>query len=142
MISNLHFFDLIIGLVYLILGYPILYFFFRNQLAEAFKAYTFKVFFAYGFCLIYLFYYQGGDTFLYWDNWSPYVKLLFSHPDRFLTVLVQKPTMQNFYLFTNETGYPDHNWYYKNDGAVLSMFKFVFFVRVFYLEMTLVPPWF
>lgn len=134
MLFDLHNYDFIIAFIYLIAGYPILYVIFKKNYVECARAYTYKAVFAYAFCLIYIFYYKQGDTFYYWINSEPYVNLLLDDPLRLIQVIVEEPSLNNYYYFTNKTGYPDQSFFYKKDYAVITMFKLIFFIRLFAFE--------
>lgn len=74
-----------------------------------------KIFGAISVCLIYQFYYRGGDTTAYFSDGVTMVNLLFKNPSYFFNILFYgtSPTSSSYYFFDNMTGYP----HYANDSA-------------------------
>ncbi|OFX75324.1 MAG: hypothetical protein A2X12_09245 [Bacteroidetes bacterium GWE2_29_8] len=95
------------------------------------------------FCLIYVFYYGGGDTLNYYEGGKTFQKLLLKHPDRYMTIFFSGPKEEYYNLFDFSTGYPPL-WLYKEDYA-LSVMKFVSLLLFFsfnnYLIATMILVW-
>lgn len=63
-------------------------------------------------CLIYVYYYQGGDTITYYECGRAMVNLFFKDPLSFFTVLFGDNSQENRSLFDATTGYPVGYMYY------------------------------
>ncbi len=61
---------------------------------------------AIAFASIYLFYYGGGDTIAYYQTAQPFSLLFFEHPFLALKALYTEYSLENYSMFSNETGYP------------------------------------
>ncbi len=59
-----------------------------------------------GLCLIYVYYYKGGDTIMYYQSGCAMSNLFFERPSEFFTVLFGSNTRENLMLFDTQTGYP------------------------------------
>lgn len=59
-----------------------------------------------GLCLIYVYYYKGGDTIMYYQSGVAMSNLFYTRPDEFFQVLFGSNTQENLMLFDNTTGYP------------------------------------
>ncbi|HEV7232039.1 MAG TPA: hypothetical protein VGO45_11955 [Bacteroidia bacterium] len=68
------------------------------------------------FCLIYVYYYKGGDTFSYFESARSFCLLLKNHPYSFWDAFTGSNSMDNYFLFDNTTGYPLGNIYFENRG--------------------------
>lgn len=79
-----------------------------------------KIFGGLGFAAIYIFYYDGGDTTLYYESCLSLINMAIVSPSNFLGILVGNLTPENASLFTNETGWP----YYYNDFQSYSVVRF------------------
>lgn len=64
------------------------------------------------FCLIYIYYYQGGDTVSYYETSRSLVNLSMKSLSSALDVMTSEPSMQGFMTFDSETGYPWPYMYY------------------------------
>jgi hypothetical protein len=64
------------------------------------------------FCLIYLYYYGGGDTTMYYEASLPFRNLFWEDPSTYLEVMSQDPSAETMSLFTFETGTPYSYMYY------------------------------
>lgn len=102
------------------------------------------------FMIIYLFYYQGGDTIAYYDTAVPLLNLIVSSPADGLTAYFSPYTQENFYLFNKETGYPLIYIYKETNtytvARVLVPFLFVTFKSYFLTTLLLgmvsmIGPW-
>jgi hypothetical protein len=92
----------------------------------------FKIISALGFSFIYLFYYQGGDTFAYWDGATALNNLLLESPADYLWEMLNPSNAINQRLhFNSITGYPP-SWIYKEPESffvskMLSVLAFITF---------------
>lgn len=68
----------------------------------------FKIAGALALCLIYIFYYGGGDTTGYFHSAMALRNLLFEDAGSYFSILANNLTPENFSAFTNETGYPGY----------------------------------
>ena len=59
-----------------------------------------------GFCLLYLFYFEGGDTFDYHQNGVALVNLFFNDFSAWTEVMLSSQP-ENYYYFNADTGYPN-----------------------------------
>lgn len=58
------------------------------------------------FCLVYIFYYKGGDTIAYFESSRALSNLFYDNPRALFQVIFSSPSKENFYLFNGHTGYP------------------------------------
>lgn len=65
------------------------------------KAILFKIFGVLGFCLIYTYYYDGGDTFVYFDNACGLSSMAFFQPLGFLSIMGGNMSPENYSDFTH-----------------------------------------
>lgn len=91
------------------------------------------------FALIYILYYDGGDTTSYFECAMAYSKLLFANPEHFLTALMGGGTPEIKSLFTAETGSPMGYMFYddKTRTVVKLCIPFVLLGGQSYLLATL-----
>jgi len=73
------------------------------------------------FTLIYLFYYRGGDTIVYYKTAIAYCNLILQSPFEGLAITLSNNSIENFSFFTPETGYPVRHIF--NDSATLMVSK-------------------
>ncbi len=73
------------------------------------------------FTLIYLFYYAGGDTIVYYQTAIAYCNLILQSPLEGLAITFGNNSIENFSFFTPETGYPVRHIF--NDSATLMVSK-------------------
>lgn len=102
-----------------------------------------KVFSAVAFCLIYIYYYNGGDTVSYYESSRSLVNMGLKNPANFLQEIVQAPSVSNYLLFDSVTGYP-WGYMYFDPGSwfvakLLSPILFVSFKS--YLVSTVILSW-
>ena len=92
----------------------------------------YKFLFAILFALVYLVYYEGGDTTAYWDGALTLNKLFFRSPIDYIVHLLSEPTTALRQLHFNvDTGYPP-GWIYREPeawficklGSIISFFTF------------------
>ncbi len=139
--ENLNHFDLISilsGIIWLLLTVLFVswFYFAKIQSIKNNKYFLSSIFFkilaALGFSFIYLFYYQGGDTFAYWDGAVKLNNLFWESPKDYLWEMVNPSDIFNQRLhFNSTTGYPP-SWIYKEPESffvskVLSFFSFITF---------------
>jgi hypothetical protein len=78
-------------------------------------------------CLLYLFYYKGGDTLGYFRDSINMASLLLYSPSRFYEVLNMEPNLWEMYkLFSFTTGYP----YYLKEAHAFYVVKLVCFITL------------
>ncbi|HVA98806.1 MAG TPA: hypothetical protein VNG53_07925 [Bacteroidia bacterium] len=71
------------------------------------KAVMVKIFGAFAFCMVYIFYYHGGDTISYFETSRALTNLMIQRPSDFFTVITHKASIANYYLFDGvKTGFP------------------------------------
>src|ERR1051325_2934501 len=61
-------------------------------------------------CLIYTFYYDGGDTVNYFTSAQAFGNLLEKDPSAFFQAVFGKQSPENYSLFDSNTGYPLYWW--------------------------------
>ncbi len=83
-----------------------------------------KIFGGIGVCLIYEFYYDGGDTTYYIKSSIALGNLLFKDPAGFFSILTGNLSLENWLLFDHTTGWPG---YYHNEKS----FTVIRFVSIF-----------
>ncbi len=59
-------------------------------------------------CIIYILYYSGGDTTTYFSDGNCMMRLLFSNPAGFFSVLINGPDITNYFYFNDLTGFPEY----------------------------------
>jgi hypothetical protein len=64
------------------------------------------------FCLIYIYYYRGGDTVSYYETSRSLVNLGVKNITGYLDVITSKPSLAGYMTFDRETGYPWPYMYY------------------------------
>lgn len=87
----------------------------NEELNPAYRYYVWgivaKIFGAVSLCLIYTFYYNGGDTVNYFLTARTFCNMLFKNPSVFFDVVVAgNLTPENFSQFDESTGYPMYWW--------------------------------
>lgn len=83
-----------------------------------------KVFGSIVFCLIYIYYYQGGDTVSYYETSRSLVNLAMKNLTSCVDVMTSKPSLSGFMTFDRETGYPWPYMYY--DSQTFFVAKLIF----------------
>jgi hypothetical protein len=71
-----------------------------------------KVFGGITLCLIYIYYYRGGDTIMYFESAWAMDNLFWERPADFFSVLFGKNDQAHLLLFSNTTGFPYAYMYY------------------------------
>lgn len=95
------------------------------------------------FALIYLFYYKGGDTIMYYETSWAMVNLLFKKPYEFFQVLFGEYTLEKVYYFDASTGYP-LRYIYKDSqtfGVVRLLTPLMVFSCKSYIISTIMFSW-
>lgn len=98
---------------------------------------------AVAFCLIYIYYYEGGDTVSYYESSRALVNMGMKNPTNFFQEVFQAPSMTNYILFDRVTGYPWPYMYFDSQAwfvaKMLSPFLFLAFKS--YLISTVLLSW-
>ncbi|MFB6257515.1 MAG: hypothetical protein ABEH38_02390 [Flavobacteriales bacterium] len=91
------------------------------------------------FALIYMLYYEGGDTFSYYETSLAFSNMLQQEPGTFLEVFFGGPTIENKSTFTHETGVPLGYIFLDPENLMVSKLTFPFLLLGFnsYLLTTL-----
>jgi len=76
-----------------------------------------------GVCLIYTFYYEGGDTVSYFQGGTAMVNLLFKSPEGFYSIMLGNIGGESWYLFDYSTGWPP--WYMWRDPNTFFVIRFI-----------------
>lgn len=75
-----------------------------------------KIIASIAFCLIYVFYYGGGDTTAYYEGANSMLNLLLRYPDRYFKIFFSKANPYDLLLFDYTTGWPPQ-WLFIEDYA-------------------------
>jgi hypothetical protein len=98
---------------------------------------------AVGFCLIYIYYYEGGDTVSYYESSRALVNIGMKNPDSYFREIFQSPSLANYILFDQGTGYPWPYMYFDPGSwfvaKLLSPILFIAFRS--YLVSTVILSW-
>ena len=65
-----------------------------------------KIFGAISFCLVFTYYYRGGDTIAYYESCRAFSNLLWERPADFVSVMFSEGNFESYSLFSAKTGYP------------------------------------
>ncbi len=88
----------------------------RSRMEPAYRYYTAgmaaKLGSGLAFCLIYIYYYPGGDTICYYETGRAMVNLFERNPSDFFQMYFSGPSLENYYLFSSATGYPWWHLYF------------------------------
>ncbi|CAN5778957.1 hypothetical protein BH11BAC7_BH11BAC7_16870 [soil metagenome] len=103
-----------------------------------------KVFSAVAFCLIYIYYYEGGDTVSYYETSRSLVNMGMKNPGNFMIEVFQAPSMTNLLLFDRQTGYPWGYMYFDSGSWFVAklLCPFLFIAFKSYLVSTVLLSWF
>lgn len=74
-----------------------------------------------GFCGIYTYYYDGGDTFVYFNNASSLVNIAFTEPSSFFSIIFGSKSAENYVLFLKYGANPQ----YWNDAQSFFVSRFM-----------------
>jgi hypothetical protein len=112
----LSFIDLIVPPVYFIIFY-FLAINTRNKNIETNPSYRYylpglmvKLFGSIAICLVYVFYYQGGDTTSYYSDCATISKAFLKYPFQMLRLTVADLDIQVWYAFDHDTGWPTYTY--------------------------------
>jgi hypothetical protein len=95
-----------------------------------------------GLCIVYLFYYNGGDTIGYFEDSTFLVNMAFKDFKTFLSVLSGNLSRENYSVFDAETGYPSSFWRDKNAYFVVRLITPLTFLTLkSYLGTTILLAW-
>ncbi|MCX6312158.1 MAG: hypothetical protein NT084_11055 [Bacteroidetes bacterium] len=102
-----------------------------------------KVISAVAFCLIYIYYYKGGDTVSYFETSRALLNLGMKNPGNFLKEIVQTPSVPNYFLFDRVTGYPWSYMFYDHQTWFVAKLLTPILVVSFksYLVSTVMLSW-
>ncbi len=102
-----------------------------------------KVISAVAFCLIYIYYYKGGDTVSYFETSRALLNLGMKNPGNFLKEIVQTPSVPNYFLFDRVTGYPWSYMFYDHQTWFVAKLLTPILVISFksYLVSTVMLSW-
>ncbi len=102
-----------------------------------------KLLSAVAFCLIYIYYYKGGDTVSYYESSRALVNMGLKNPTNFFQEIINSPSIKNYLLFDRVTGYPWPYMYFDSQAwfvaKMLSPFLLVSFKS--YLISTVLLSW-
>ena len=111
----------------------------------------FKFFFAIAFAVVYLIYYDGGDTTAYWDGALTLNKLFIDSPFLYFESLFSEPSSEMFSKHFNiETGYPpgwlygeSEAWFVCKIASIVSLitFKSYFSGTMFFAFLSAMASW-
>jgi hypothetical protein len=104
---------------------------------------TFKMFSGILFACIYIFYYKGGDTIMYYESAWAMVNLLLQKPYEFFHILFGEATTDKVYYFDASTGYP-LRYMYKDPqtfGVVRFLSPVLFLSCKSYIVATVMFSW-
>lgn len=102
-----------------------------------------KVLSSIGFCLIYIYYYNGGDSVSYYETSRALVNLGMDNLGNYFDVISSKPSLAGFMTFDRETGYPWPYMYYDSQtffvAKIISPIVFLSFKS--YLVSSVMLAW-
>jgi len=81
-----------------------------------------KIFGGIGICIIYTFYYNGGDTLAYNEGAVAMSNMLFKSPETFFSLLFNNRTLENWSMFDASTTWPPSYMY--KDTLTFSVIRF------------------
>ena len=95
------------------------------------------------FCLIYIYYYQGGDTVSYYETARSLVNLSMKNIPSTIDVMTSKPSLAGFMTFDRETGYPWPYMYYDSQTFFVAKLLFPIELVAFksYLVTSVLLSW-
>ena len=81
------------------------------------------------FCLVYVYYYQGGDTVNYFFGTKALVAVLFQDFDKGIALIFNTDSVfNNWFSFNSETGFPPHYMWKDNLTFAVCRFSSLFYV--------------
>lgn len=107
-----------------------------NKDKEYFKyfysAFFFKLFLSILFSIVYIFYYQGGDSIIFFDGSNRVSELLLQHPTKFFNELISTPGEKGYvYPYTKETGFPAYTMLLEKESYFLIKLNVIFSLITF-----------
>lgn len=81
--------------------------------------------------LVYGFYYPGGDIYEYYNSSSALYKLTFINFSHTLKLIFNPISQENYFLFTEFTGYPAYEFYFDRQTWTVSRLSYVFVLLSF-----------
>ncbi len=91
-----------------------------------FKGLILKILGSLFFCLIYLYYYGGGDTINYFESTMAMAKLFQVSPEKYFEVITSPPTVENYFLFSDATGFPWSYMYFETSTCMVIKLTSIF----------------
>lgn len=150
-VPELQTWEILLGLIYALLAIGLSQFVSAGKLRQYFVyGLGVRLFGAITFMAIYLFYYKGGDTIAYYQTGAPFIRLLLSDPTAALGALVEPYSLENYSLFTAETGFPLIYIYGSSDTfnvvrfitpLLLLSFNSYFISTILMSALTFYGPW-
>jgi len=120
--------DIFLGIVYLGIIYAVAYGLRSRQQRNGMDSQYFisgltaKLIGVTAFCLVYGFYYGGGDTVDYFQGTSALTKLMTEDFASFYSIVFENELNPNWYAFNSETGYPA--WHIWRDPSSFSVSRY------------------
>ncbi|GAB4132203.1 MAG: hypothetical protein Fur0041_03280 [Bacteroidia bacterium] len=95
------------------------------------------------FCVVYIYYYNGGDTVSYYETARALVNLGLKDFGSLFKVLTEKASLENYFLFDDRTGYPWPYMYYDSQTFFVAKLVFPILLLSFksYLVSSVVLSW-
>lgn len=124
--------DFFLGIVYLGIIYAIAYGIKSQQQRNGLDSQYFisgltaKLIGVTAFCLVYAFYYGGGDTMNYHLGSVALVNLMTEDFDSFYSILFENELEQNWFAFNQDTGYPAHYMWKDSNTFTVSRYSTIF----------------
>ena len=101
-----------------------------------------KLFGGFCVCLIYTFYYKGGDTTNFYHSDLVMINLLNKSPQTFFSIMRGNFSTENYLMFDNDTGWPNY-WYDHHTFFVVRITALICLLGFkSYLATTLLLAWF
>lgn len=131
-------YDIILVIIYLIILF-IISSIIRNKYIKRYKEYKYfnrglvaKIIGVITFCLIYVYYYKGGDTINYFFGSKTIVNLLFQDFNKGINVLFNTESpLNNWNSFNYETGFPPHYMWKDSNTFAVCRFSTIFVLLSF-----------
>ena len=149
-IENLELYEYVAFPIYVIIIYLISYYIQNKNIKKnpVYRYYTkgvlFKLLGAIIFCFVYIFYYKGGDTISYYETSRSLTNLFLQKPADFLKVILEKPSVENYFLFDGRTtGFPWPYMFYDTKTFFVAKLLVPFMVVSFqsYILCSLLLSW-
>jgi hypothetical protein len=121
---------------------------FRIQKNPVYRYYTpavlMKVLSSVVFCLIYIYYYNGGDTVSYYETSRAVVNLAMKDIGAYFDVVTSSPSLAGYMIFDRETGYPWPYMYFDSQSFFVAktLAPLLFLSGKSYLVGSVMLSWF